>query len=66
MQQAIPWKNRKVAQGAYNPNWRRGALHLATRSATYNANSVSPCIERQGENGRYMDTCPRPKTPGTW
>ena len=47
MQQETPWKNRKVAQGAYNPNWRRGALPLATRSAPQNANSVRPRIERQ-------------------
>ena len=44
-----------------------GAQPLATRSVPPNANSrscTSPYKERQGESGRYMRTCPRPKT--TW
>ena len=57
MQHEIQWKHRKVAQCAYNPNLRRGALPLATSSVPPNANSRSrkgPCKERQG---KAVGTC---------
>ena len=40
-----------------------GALPLATSSAPHNAICLRSCVERQGESGTYMRTCPRPKTP---